>query len=122
MFNDLTFEQKRKLWYELGRELVMESRQNSRLKDDFYLCRSVMEDIVGYDPMRKTRMRPYPCLRYIIGDYLVGIGYTVKGVAKVLGLDRATLIHGLDCLPYILDDRTAKIKFNFNKRMYENEI
>lgn len=117
---DLT--EKYKLWYELGKELARARHSPTALEEDFYRACRVMTELYGDSPIRRTRERPYPCLRYIMAEHLVGLGYRTRDVGDIMGLDRTTLIHGLNNLPYLLDNKTSCIKFDFNKIMYENEI
>lgn len=44
--------------------------------------------------LQKSRKRPLPAIRYMIGDKLMALGYSSTYASKILNIDHATLLHG----------------------------
>lgn len=44
--------------------------------------------------LQTGRKRPFPVIRYMIGDKLMAMGYSSSCASKILNIDHATLLHG----------------------------
>lgn len=54
-----------------------------------------MSDVVGCDIRGKSRLRAMAWGRYIVAYRLSSEGATTSGIARVLGIDRTTVIYGV---------------------------
>jgi chromosomal replication initiation ATPase DnaA len=55
------------------------------------------------DIRSKKRRRPLPVCRYLIAEYLHGQGRSLAGAGVEMGLNHATVVHGMKMLSQIRD-------------------
>lgn len=65
--------------------------------DDIDKIFRAMETASGFSKeeiLQTNRKRPFPAIRYMIGDKLMALGYSSTYASKILNIDHATLLHG----------------------------
>ena len=65
--------------------------------DDIDKIFRAMETASGFSKeeiLQTNRKRPFPAIRYMIGDKLMALGYSSSCASKILNIDHATLLHG----------------------------
>lgn len=75
--------------------------------DDIDKIFRAMETASGFSKeeiLQTNRKRPFPAIRYMIGDKLMAMGYSSSYASKILNIDHATLLHGRK----IMKDVTAR--------------
>ena len=65
--------------------------------DDIENIFKAMQTASGFSKeeiLQTSRKRPFPAIRYMIGDKLMALGYSSTYTSKILNIDHATLLHG----------------------------
>ena len=65
--------------------------------DDIDKIFQAMQTASGFSKeeiLQAGRKRPFPAIRYMIGEKLMALGYTNSYSANILNIDHATLLHG----------------------------
>lgn len=77
-----------------------------------------MADISGYrieDITSKFRTRPFPALRWFIGDVLMVRGYSSSIVSKTMHINHATLLHGRKKIKEMPNNKNWRLEYSIYK-------
>ena len=77
-----------------------------------------MEQASGFprdEILSRSRKTPLPALRWFIGQELTNRGYSINRAAIMIGINHATLLHGLKVIPTMERDKHWIEEYNIQQ-------